>query len=197
MLPGRSRPYVMFGEVPAATRSVRQGSSTVDPSFRLKTTARSAPNSSGNRLDGLEVLDEADSFLERLDDLLVVQAVGGRLLHRAPVDDVRAAPELHEPREVRRLAGARRARALQADRVPVLELADEQPALLDGESGQDGGLSLPGGERLETLEGLLDVQRVIGLRLGGRVDRRQASADDEDRQVDVQVRERVLLEGAR
>src|SRR5450756_2814363 len=109
------------------------------------------------RLDGLEVLDEADSFLECFDDLLVVQAVGRGLLHRAPVDDVRASPELHEPREVRRLAGARRALALQADRVSMLELAGEQPPLLDGESGQDGGLSLPGGERLETPEGLLDA----------------------------------------
>src|SRR5450759_584775 len=151
----------------------------------------------GDRLHGIDILDEADALLERLDDLLVVQAVGGRLLHRAPVGDVRTAPELHELREVRRLAGALRPRALRADGLPVPELADEQPAFLGGEPGENRGLSLRAGERRESVEGLLDVERVIGLRFGGGVDRRQASADDEDRQVDVQVRERVFLEGAR
>jgi hypothetical protein len=52
-------------------------------------------------------------------------------------------------------------------------------------------------ERLVALERLLDLQRVVGQELRGRIDAGEAAADHHRRQARLQVRQRVLLEGAR
>src|SRR5260221_401812 len=59
------------------------------------------PVAVGDGLLRLQVLDEGNPFLQGLDDLLVVQAVGGRVLHGAAVDDGDAAPFPGEAREGR------------------------------------------------------------------------------------------------
>ena len=143
-----------------------------------------------------QLLDEADPLLEELGDLLVVEAIGRAVGHVAPVDQRDAAPLLDQRREVRHLAGRDRARPLGPHRAPVLEeLARDLALLVVVGQLQRRGRLVP--QRLPALEELLDLDRVVGGRLGGGVDAGQPAADHQRRQPDLQAGERVALERPR
>jgi hypothetical protein len=151
------------------------------------------PVAVGDGLFRLQVLDEGNPLLQGLDDLLVVQTVRGRVLHRAPVDDGDAAPFPAEAREVRGLGRRPGALALAAHLGAVMEEPVEHLALLAVEDGPEPRFPPRPRERLVSGEGLLRQQRVVGEELGRGVDRRQASADHDRRQLDLQIGERLLL----
>jgi hypothetical protein len=102
-----------LGAVPAATNSVRAGSVTfLARRAVLELDARQRAARVGHAGQRRQLLDEAHALLEELDDLLVVQAVGGAVRHRLAVDQRHPAPRRHQLAEVGRLARRRRARAL-------------------------------------------------------------------------------------
>ena len=51
-------------------------------------------------------------------------------------------------------------------------------------------------QRLVAREKFLDLHRVVGERFGGRIDRGQAAADDDDRQAQLHVGDRIVLRRA-
>src|SRR5207249_7327597 len=122
----------------------------------------------GDRLFRLQVLDEGDPFLQGLDDLLVVESVGRRLLQGAPVDDRDASPLPAELREVRLLAGRAGALSLPPRLGPVVEEAVEDLALLAVEDRPQTRLAASGPELLVARERLLREQGVVGRELGRR-----------------------------
>ena len=151
----------------------------------------------GHGLVGLQRLDEGDALFERLDHFLVVQPIGRSLFHRASVRDRNAAPFPAEAREVRGLARRGGALALLADGQAVGEQPVEGVALLVIERGPHGGLGLVRAQLLVAVERLLGLDRVVGEQLRGRVDGRQAAADDDRGQLRLEVGEGLFLERAR
>ena len=152
----------------------------------------------GERLHGVHVLDEDDAFFEALDDLLVVQAVGGRLGHRPAVEDPDAAPLPDQGDEVRRLPCPGRAGALRPDLPAVRkELVQENLLLLGVERFQNGLLAQLPRERFVPVEDLLDLLGIVGDELRRHVDRREPPADDDGRQAHLEVGHRFALGRAR
>ena len=90
----------MFGAVPAATQhGARRQLDALEPSRAREHHRPSTwPYSSGTASTGFEVLGERDALLERLDDLLVVQPVGGRVLQALAVGERDAAPRADQRR---------------------------------------------------------------------------------------------------
>src|SRR6266581_1098126 len=88
-----------------------------------------------------QVFNEGDSFLQRLDDLLVVQPIRRGLLQGAAVDDRDTAPLLAEAREVGRLSCRVGALALAAHLCAVVEKAVQDLPLFAVEERANPGLS--------------------------------------------------------
>ena len=94
------------------------------------------------RLQRAHAFREADSLLQGLDDLLVVQAVGRGVLEPLPVDDGHPSPGAGEAREVGGPAGGARGRALGLDHAPVLQPGAHGLRLLGIDVGQLGRQAL-------------------------------------------------------
>ena len=136
-------------------------------------------------------------FLERLDHLFVIQAIGRRVVHALAVGERDAAPAADHGDEVRRLARRRGARALGADRAAVRQELVQDAQLLRDRTGRARAPSPRSrDQRLVAIERLLDLHRVVGHQLGRGIDAGQAAADDDRRQARLQVRQRVALERA-
>ena len=189
-----------FGTVPAATSTVRAGSSTRSPvpsaARRVNAIALTCAELVGNRLDRIEVLGEDDALLERLADFLVIQPIGGRVLHPLAIGERHAAPLPHERDEIGRFAGRRGARALGADGAAVPRNSSRMPCSSGSSRLAHRGSPISLHERFVAIEDLLDLQRVIGEQLGRRIDAGQPAADHHRRQPHLQVRQRVVLERA-
>ena len=137
---------------------------------------------------GRQALGEADAFLERLLDFLVVERVARRIDQAAAIGDGDAAPAIEQLDQLRRLAGLARARARSARMArawamnsSAISRSRRRPARAHRR------LAALGGQRLVALEEFLDLQRVIGQRLGRRVDGRQPAADHHRRQAELQI----------
>ncbi len=137
-----------------------------------------------------ELLGEADAFLERLGHFLVV-AIGGALGQRAAIGDGGAAPALQQLQHARQAAGAQGFGLLGADGARMGEelVGDQRLFLVIG--GADGLLALFGGQRLVAGQEFLDLDRIIGQRLGAAVDRGQAAADHHHGQAQLQIGQAV------
>ena len=139
---------------------------------------------------------EPDALLQRLRHLFVVERVARRIDHAPPIDDGGAAPLPKQLRELRLAAFARGLLALGADRARMLQEFGCGVGFLRRPAGADGGFAALLDQGLVAAEELLDLQRIIGERLGGGVDRGEPAADDHDRQAHLQVGEAVGLGGA-
>ena len=149
-----------------------------------------------DRLLRLEALDEGDALLEGLDDLLVVEAIGGGVLHRPAIRDRHAAPRSAEAGEIGEFSGRVRALPLLVDGEAVGEQPVEDVPFLGIEGRPHRVLALLGAEGLVSGECLLRLEGVVGQELRRRVDRGQAAPDDDGRQLHLQVGEGLFLEGA-
>jgi len=146
------------------------------PCLQLRSVREFDRGSMAMRIDldalGRQVLEENDAFFERLRDFLVVQRVRRAVDHAAAVGDGRAAPGLEERELLRRGRIPENPRVREEFFRDLLLLA--APVRLD----------LQG---LVARQELLDLDRVVGERLGRRIDRGEAAADHDDRQADLQV----------
>src|SRR6266540_6695691 len=154
------------------------------------------PVAVGDGLLRFQVFNEGDSLLQGLDDLLVVQPVRRGLLQGAAVDDRDAAPLPAEAREVGCLSGRAGALALAAHLRAVMEKAVQNLPLFAVEERANPCLSALRDEFLVAGQHLLGQQGVVGEKLRRRVDGGQPAADDDRRQLDLQVGERLFLERA-
>src|SRR4030095_356478 len=143
-----------------------------------------------------EVLYEGDALLQRLDDLLVVEAIRRRLLHGPAVGDRNPSPLPTELREVRLFAGGAGAIALLADGESVRQQPIQDLPLLGIEARAQRRLVLLGREGLVARQRLLGLQRIVRQELRGRVDGGETSADDDRGQLDLQIGEGLFLERA-
>ena len=94
--PGASFSHVVFGVVPAATRTLlRRKRDDIVAAARPGPCTRQRHDRAaivGDGLDRVEILRELDALFQCLDDLLVIEPVGGRVLQCLPVRDRDAAP---------------------------------------------------------------------------------------------------------
>ncbi len=126
----------------------------------------------------------------------MIQPVGRRIHEPFPVRDGDAAPRSDQRNEIGRLAGLCSARALVANAAPVPAEFVEQVELLGVVDRPEPRLAEFRRQRLVLQQRLLDLQRVVRHQLRGRIDRRQAPADDDSRQPRQQIRQGLALEGA-
>ncbi len=124
---------------------------------------------------GRQAFGEADVLLQCLVHFLVVERIGRRIDQSAAIGDSDAAPAIDQPGDGRRALLARGRRALFADSLGVGDELIADLTLLPAPAGPHHRLAALGDQRLVTGQELLDLQRIIGERLGRRVDRRQAA----------------------
>ena len=183
-----SRASTVLGCVPAAIRIVRAGSvtrayscQTPSPSLCCSETSSAQARPSASMCDGerCQPFGEADPLLQRLADFLVIQRVGRAVDQPAAIGDRDAAPSLQQLGDTR---GARRSRFAVARSARSARACARNSCAI-ARSSSSTRLRPPRAllrrERLVAREELLDLHRVIGERLGRRVDRRQAAADDD------------------
>ena len=129
------------------------------------------------------VLDVAHALLEALDDLLVVEAVGGRVLEPLAVDERDAAPRVEQLLHVGLAPlGLGRAPSRRGAAAPCARCCSSVAHSSSSNIARDAGLGVPGAQQeLVALELLLDLHLVVGEQLGRRVDGREAAADDDRR----------------
>src|SRR6185295_10067026 len=126
----------------------------------------------GDGSDGVHALREADALLQRFGDLLVVLPISGRGLDALAIEKSDAAPAVDQRLEIRCLAARCRAAPLRADRAAMLQELVENAELLRIEVAAQRCRVAFGAETLVTFEQLLDLLRVVGHELRGRIDRR-------------------------
>ena len=149
----------------------------------------------GVDLDGerRQALAEPDALFQRLGDLLVIERVR-RAVDEAPaVGDRHAAEALQQLDEAGRAALARRRRALGADRRGVGDELARDGVLRRRPARLDALAPLARAQRLVARQEFLDLHRVVGERFRGGVDRGEAAADDDGRQPQLHVGERIDL----
>ena len=132
-------------------------------------------------------LGEADAFLEGLLDLLVIEGVARRIDHAPAIGDGDAAPFVHERRQPRRLACGRGPRPLGADGPGMGDEFLGDRALGRRPGRADRGLAALGRQGFEAAEEFLHLARVIGQRLGRRIDGGEPAADHHRRQAELQI----------
>jgi hypothetical protein len=137
-------------------------------------------------------LGEAHALLHRLGHFLVVERVARRLGEAAAIGDGGAAPALEQVAQARRAPLGRGARALVADRAAMRKEFRGDLGVL----ARKGQRRAFGRERVVARREFLHLTRVIGERLGRRVDRGQPAADHDDRHAQLQIGDRLGLGGA-
>ena len=144
-------------------------------------------------LDRGQKLRKADPLLHRLRDFLMVEGVARRVDEAAAVGDCHPAPAVDQVGEARRAAFAAGGLALGADRAGMLDEFGGDLALRRCPLRAHRLLAALGDEDLVTRQELFDLERIIGQRLGRRVDRGQTAADHDDRQAHGQIGDAVGL----
>ena len=132
-------------------------------------------------------IDDANAFLQSLGHFLVVQGVAGRVDEPLAVGDGDAAPAVEQLANSWRAPFRRGVRPLVADRPAVgQELVGDHRFFL-APAGAHRRFAAFADQALVAGQELLHLDRVIGQRLGRRVDRRQAAADHHHRQAQLHV----------
>ena len=171
----------MFGHVPAATHTVRAGTSTsrrspVRARRRLRLASRTAsparaPYSSATASSGFMPSTKPMPFFEGFDDLLVVQAIRGRVLDTPCGRRARRRPSDRSAAESPALRRAPRLAAFLADRAAVPEELVEDLALFLVETAAQLRFIATGARSARSASSsLLDLDRVVGDELGRGVD---------------------------
>ena len=147
--------------------------------------------------DRRQALGEANPFLERLVDLLVIEGVRGAVDQAPAIGDGHAAPRLQQLEHARCAILACGVDAFRANRASMRQKLGRDFALFVRPIAFDGRCTLLRAKRFVAREELLDLYRIVGKRLGRRVDRGQASADHDDREADLHIGDGILARGAR
>ena len=138
---------------------------------------------------------KADAFLQRLGDFLMVERVARRVDQAAAIGDGHAAPAIHQFAQPRRAQFPAGQGALLADGAGMGDELVHHGQLRRRPAAPHRLLALLGRQHFIAPQELLHLQRVIGQRLGRRVDRGQAAADHHHRQPQLQIGDRVHLRG--
>ena len=123
----------------------------------------------------------------------MVEGVARGIDEAPAVGDRDPAPSIDQVGEARRAAFAEGGLALGADRAGMVDEFDGSLALRRRPLRAHRLLAAFGDEDLIPRQELLDLERVIGQRLGRRVDRRQTAADHDDRKPHSQIGDAVGL----
>ncbi len=143
-----------------------------------------------------QAFGETDALFERLLDFFVIERVRRTVDQPAAVRDRHAAPRLQQLQHARRASFASGRSALGANRAPVRQVFERDIAFVVGPFRLDTLASAFGDQRVVARDEFLDLHRVVRQRLGGGIDRGQAAADDDDRQTDLHIRDRILARRA-
>ena len=184
-----SRASTVLGRVPAATSTARAGrvarvAAVGRASARMRRGMAGLVHLDRRRR---QALGEADALLQRLLDLLVVERVARRVDQAAAIGDGDAAPAVEQSRSrgasPAAAATARSARMARAWAMNSSATGAPPPS----SAARTAASPRSAASASIAPQELLDLQRVIGQRLGRRVDRGQAAADHHHRQAQLQI----------
>ena len=139
---------------------------------------------------------EANALFERLRDLFVIQRVRRTVDQAAPIRDGHAAPRLQQLEHTWKPSFRSRGRALGADRARVAEKLLRDLALVFRPRSLDCRSPLVERQGLVARQKLLDLYRVIRERFGRGIDGGEPATDDDDRQPELHIGDRVAPRGA-
>ena len=139
---------------------------------------------------------ETNAFFQRFLDFLVIERIRRTVDETTAIGDGRPAPALEQLQHPRWTPLLRRRRALGADSAGMSQIFLRDVGLGGGPRGFDFLRTALGDELLVARQKFLDLHRIISERFGRGIDRRQAAADDHDRQADLHVGHRIHTRGA-
>ena len=145
---------------------------------------------------GREQFGKTDALLEGEGHFFVIERVARRILKPAAIGDGDAAPFVQHGREGRRAPFRLRRFTLRDDGLPMGEEFVGDPAFLFAHTRARAVLAQFFHEHIMAAGEFLDLAHVVGKRLGRGVDGRQAAADNDGGQTQLQVGGRILLGGA-
>ncbi len=146
---------------------------------------------------GVEILNEGNAFFQGLDDFFVIEPVRGRIHHALPVGDGNASPLPHELYKVRFFSCRCSACPLGANGGTMFQELFQNLTLPRCKGREHGVLALLLHERFVAFERLLDLKRVVGGQFCRGIDCGQATADDDCGKENLEIGQRIALEGSR
>src|SRR5215831_16390733 len=138
-----------------------------------------------------------DSLFQRLDNFLVIQAVSRRILQTLAVDQGYTAPRSGQPSEVWFSPSSMSGGTFSPNRPAMNQPTLEHLLFLFVKPLPDVVLPDSRNQAFIPIERFLYLDHVVGHQLCRRIDTRQATPDDDRGQVDLEIRQTVLLVSAR